>query len=543
MAVKHGALSWVAASLLLGLAGAGSAVAERFYRDDPLPEAPPPRRVEDASVRKLSDYYDLFSNLFGKMGELWTEVGHPIPARAVNTLGEPIDRSWWAPRHYYQRMSIEELKAGAGAADPPSRDGPWTITAAKAEGVTPGFYIKDADGTNYVLKFDPIDYPELATGVDMISSKILHAVGYHVPEYYVVHFAADDLQLGDDVQFRDALGQKRRMRRRDVIQLLLGAPRSHDGRWRAIASKWLPGKFLGEFRFYGTRSDDPNDLVPHEHRRDLRGYRVFCAWLNHDDSRAINTLDMLVDEDQLRFIKHYLIDFGSTLGSGTWRPNSPRNGAEYLWEAKPAAKQFFSLGLWVPEWAKQKFKPGSKLRGVGNFESEVFDPKEWKAEYPNPAFVNSLPDDTFWAAKQVMAFTDEEIRAMVETAQYSEPRTAEYITKNLIARRDKIGRAFFAQVLPIDKFRIESGNLVFEDLEVKHGFVASRRHTVQWSRFNNETEEKTAISGATTFELPDISEGGYLAAEIRAPDRDKPVTVYVRKRGGRLEVVGIDRSW
>ena len=33
---------------------------------------------------------------------------------------------------------------------------------------------------------------------------------------------------------------------------------------------------------------------------------------------------------------------------------------------------------------------------------------------PITAFENRLPDDTFWAAKQVMAFTDEEIRAIVQ---------------------------------------------------------------------------------------------------------------------------------
>ncbi len=543
MAMKRAAAIGLALAGLLGLTWVAPAEARKFYSDDPLAEAPPPRRVEDAAYRKLSDYFDLFSNLFAKMGEQQTEVGHPIPAQGVNTLGEPIDRSWWTPRHYYRPMTLEQLRAGAGAGDPPSPDGPWTIISAKAEGITPGFIIKDSEGTRYILKFDPIDHPELATGADMISSKILHALGYHVPEYYLVHFRAENLKLGDDVEFRDRFGKRRRMRRRDVIEMLVNAPRSEDGRWRAITSKWLPGKSLGEFRFYGTRSDDPNDIVPHEHRRDLRGYRVFCAWLNHDDSRAINTLDMLVDEGGRRYVKHHLIDFGSTLGSGTWRLNSPRNGAEYLWELAPALKQLFSFGFWLPAWARQNFRPGVKYRGVGNFESEVFDPKAWKPEYPNPAFVNMLADDAFWAAKQVMAFTDEQIRAIVETAQYSDLRATDYLTRQLIARRDKIGRAFFADVLPVDKFRIENGSLVFEDLELKHGFVVSRRHTVRWSRFDNETEETSPIPGATSFAVPEIPEGGYLAAEITAPDRDKPVTVYVRRRSGRLEVVGIERSW
>ena len=65
-----------------------------------------------------------------------------------------------------------------------------------------------------------------------------------------------------------------------------------------------------------TRPDDPNDLVPHEDRRELRAYGVFAAWLNHVDAKAINSLDMLVTENGRSFVRHYLVDFGSALGSG-----------------------------------------------------------------------------------------------------------------------------------------------------------------------------------------------------------------------------------
>jgi len=66
---------------------------------------------------------------------------------------------------------------------------------------------------------------------------------------------------------------------------------------------------VGPFRYEGTRSDDPNDIVPHEARRDLRGLFVFCAWLNHTDAKAANSLNALVQEDGVTFIRHYLIDF------------------------------------------------------------------------------------------------------------------------------------------------------------------------------------------------------------------------------------------
>jgi hypothetical protein len=369
-----------------------------------------------------------------------------------------------------------------------------------------------------------------------------------VPEYYIVHFREEQLELGDDVELRDSLGQSRKMTRRDVTELLVKAPRDKDGRWRGIASRYLAGKPLGPFHYYGVRADDPNDIVPHEHRRDLRGLRVLCAWLNHDDSRAVNSLDMLVEEEGRKFIRHHLIDFGSTLGSATNGPNTPRNGYEYIFDAGTTAKQFFTLGLWVPKWAKKKY-PG--IPSAGSFESEVFDPVRWVPEYPNPAFSNALPDDLFWGAKLVMAFTDEEIRAIVKVAEFPDPGAEEYVAKTLIERRDKIGRAFFGQVLPLDRFSVRDGELVFEDLGVNYGFVDSRVYTVAWSDFDNQTGEKTPVQSgfraqtaeSTGLHVPLVREGGYVAAEIHGGDPAKSVTVYMRNRAGTLEVVGVDRGW
>ena len=71
-------------------------------------------------------------------------------------------------------------------------------------------------------------------------------------------------------------------------------PRLADGRVRVTASRYLAGRPIGPFRYYGTRTDDPNDVIPHENRRELRGLRLFAAWTNHDDTRAHNTQDVTV---------------------------------------------------------------------------------------------------------------------------------------------------------------------------------------------------------------------------------------------------------
>ena len=335
------------------------------------------------------------------------------------------------------------------------------------------------------------------------------------------------------------------MTERDLNEILLKSPKTNDGKYRALATLGLPGKNVGHFLFHGTRWDDPNDSIPHEHRRDLRGYYVFCAWLNHDDSRAQNTLDTVVEDEGVTFVRHYLIDFGATLGSSTTRANSPRAGGEYLFSWGTTLKEIASLGLWVPHWAFARYP---RYRSIGRFEAEVFDPEQWYPEFPNPAFINRLPDDEFWAAKQVMAFTNEQIRAIVKTGQISDPVAEEYLVNCLIQRRDKIGKTFFAKVLPLDLFAVRDGELVFEDLAQKHGLGATGPLKVSWSRFDNESEQKTPLTVQAGFAIPQEATPGsataYYAADIsREGDVKRTITVYLRIRSGQPDVVGIERSW
>ena len=60
--------------------------------------------------------------------------------------------------------------------------------------------------------------------------------------------------------------------------------------------------------------------------------------------------------------------------------------------------------------------------------------------------------------------------AIVEWGRFSDPRAVDYLTATLAARRDKIGRTFFSKVLPLDNFRIENGELHFDDLGMAAAF-------------------------------------------------------------------------
>jgi hypothetical protein len=319
-----------------------------------------------------------------------------------------------------------------------------------------------------------------------------------------------------------------------------------DGSFRVIASQAIEGEGIGPFRFEGTRSDDPNDITPHENRRDLRGLYVFSAWLNNTDTKAENTLDTIVEENGRRFIRHHLLDFGSALGSDGDAPKDARFGNRYMLSTKSeTVVDVLTLGV-IPKNFERIYFP--KVRGVGNFEAHWFQPDEWKPHYPNPAFQRRLPDDDYWAAKQVMAFTDDDIRAIVETARFSDPRSVDYVIQVLEERRNKIGRIFFAKVLPLDDFRVQNGTLLFDDLAVRYSFRAPRRYTVRWSWFNNADQKLSPIPGAESAQLPQEAlqafAGSYFCAQLTAPDEpQKSVSVYIRKDLVDYKVVGIDRAW
>jgi hypothetical protein len=539
------ALGLAGAFVLSGAARAGSA---KFFSDDPITRDPETQDAARVQPIPISEQFDFVENAFLNAGD-----NTPVRAPNVNTVGEVPDSSWFTNRAGTAQWSVADAAKGPDMGAGPA-PGPWTIIAAKTEGITPGMTIRDAAGDVYFVKFDPPSNPEMASGAEVISTKFFHAFGYHVPENYVATLQPGSLVIGAGTRIADEDGRLHPMRRRHVDAVLAKAARNGDGSYRVLASKALPGTPVGHFRYHGTRPDDPNDIYPHEHRRELRGLLVFAAWLNHDDSRSINTLDTVVGEGGRSLVRHHLIDFGSTLGSGSTRAQTPRAGNEYIWESRPTLITMLTLGFYVRPWVKVDYPDHPS---IGRFEANYFLPDAWKPEYRNPAFANARPEDRFWAARIIAAFPDDTVRGIVQTARFSNPRASQYLVEVLLARKTKVLMAWLNGTNPIVNPSLSgSGLLTFENAAERAGMSqAAERYTVEWSRFDNATGTHEPAGAETTITEPRAqapaplltSKPEFIAARVRAFHADRPawaqpLMMYFRQADAGWKLVGLERN-
>jgi hypothetical protein len=393
----------------------------------------------------------------------------------------------------------------------------------------------------------------MATGAEIVGTAFYYALGYNTVDVYLAELDPATLEIAPTARISDPLvGGRRRMTRRDVDDVLRRSARLPNGHYRVLVSRFAEGAPLGNFRYYGTRSDDPNDLVPHEDRRELRGARVFGAWLNHDDSRGVNSLDMLQSDGGHRYVKHYMFDFGSIMGSGTVFPQRHRAGNEYILEWKPGWLTLATLGVYTRHWMHIDYPhvPAS----VGRFEAASFDPAAWRPEYPNPAFDNMRGDDAFWAARLVAKFNDADIRAVVQKARYSDPHATDYIAATLIERRRRVLAKWLTGINPLVDFELNSdGALTFGNAAVVAGVAsAPPRHHLRWSRFDNatgatgdpietETADTRIVAPAPLLTRSDLLQVEISADHPQFPTWRTPVTVHFRRDERNWKLVGVRR--
>lgn len=400
--------------------------------------------------------------------------GKALPSKNVNVFDEVPDSPFFTNRHGRERLSPEALEKGYQETPGPDLSRPLRVIAAEQRGIYPRFWVQDAKDEAYLLEFDPQGKLELVTAAEIIASRFYHALGYTVPQLTVLFVKPDQFLVDpvattwEDTGFKKALSQQR------LEEYLMVLPQNAEGLYRASACKIPKGDFYGSFSFESRRAEDPDDLVNHRDLREIRALGLFAAWLNHYDLRESDTLDLVVAGPGGSEMKHYLGGFSGALGATREGPKLPMLGYEYAVDYGETFKSIMALGFREKPWQKKWRLAGEQVSGspaVGYFTNDLFDPEQYKTQFPYEAFRLMTRGDGFWAAKLLMSFSDADIEALVKAGQYSEAKDAETITKTLIERRDTIARYWLLRSNPLDVLAFSDKKLSFKDLAVVYGFA------------------------------------------------------------------------
>lgn len=537
----------VAAAAVAAAAWTVSAAGPRFLSDDPLAHEPDPADASKVQAFPIHLSWDLISSLFFREGNR-----SPRPAANANTIGEVPDSSWFVNRAGARPITVADMARGPDTTNGPA-PGTWTVTTGKSEGVRPGFTIHDSAGIVWFLKFDPPGYPEQATSAEVVSTKLFWALGYYVAETHVAQLRRENLVLAPDAHIT-VNGKRRPLTQGDITRVLLRAARDEDGSYRAIASRALPGKPVGEFLYYGTRSDDPNDVVPHEDRRELRGMVAAAAWIDRVDAKAGNTLDALVPEGGRTVVRHHVLDFGSTLGSAGIGANEYWEGYQYLYDGRDLSRKILGFGFPIEPWRHASFPT---LRGIGRLEGDQFDPRGWKSRVPNKAYVKADADDLFWAATKIATISDELVAAAVDSGHYTDARARQYLVETLIKRRHAIARAYLPAVNPVSQPTLdEAGVLRFRNAAVDDaGAAPPASYQTSWAVFDNAsatvttplgTRDSATVQVAAPSALSD-QPGSFVRITLAAtspehPAWAAPAHLFFRRAAAGWTLVGLDRT-
>ena len=363
------------------------------------------------AVRRTPIAWHLFDVTVEEPVERLFEVGRNsrrwvgLPVRALNLRGgEVADGAFFTDRDP-AGLTPDEMRRGPTRPDDISQP-PFTITKAKTEGKTPGFFVTDARGTRYLFKLDPPGAPELLSGAEAVTSKLLYALGYHVPSYEVVFVRPEELQATAEL--------------RGLI-----APRLRDGTLRVSASRILDGEILGPASFKRFR-----DCA------EMRALKMAYAWVNNIDTKDHNTLLVWNGEQTVG----YLIDFGTSLGAdaGVGGPKGPCDGWTYRVDLPETFLKILTLGFHHPRCDA----PAPPVSPAVGFFTGRLDPDAWKPYAPNVAFAEMNDDDARWMARRMSRLTRAHIEAAVAAGRYRDPADAAYLAETLERRRQAILREY-----------------------------------------------------------------------------------------------------
>ncbi|HEX7667105.1 MAG TPA: hypothetical protein VF407_21390 [Polyangiaceae bacterium] len=548
------------ASLLLVACGGAARypLAAPLTKDpDQKPFAPPPDEYESPFA------WDGANQIVFRPISRFFAVDPAGRATNVNAFDEVPDSSWFTNRIGVKAMTAEDVAKGScddKVLDPANaEDGSWIIDQGKDNGANPGFRVNIPKLGKFMLKTDPEPEPDRATGATAIASRFYHAAGYWSACDSVVYFKPQLLKLKPGLKVTDNSGVTKPFDQKALDKILKGA--SHrNGLVRMVASKWLPGKTIGPYKYEGTRDDDPNDVVNHEDRRELRGGRLLAAWLNHFDTREQNTMDTFLSADSKNpkvpgYVRHYIIDMGDCFGSvWDWDPLTVRLGFAYYLDIPYLAEDFVTLGTHDRPWDHP-----ARVGGTFNFFSaRDFDPELWRGGYPNPAFGRMTEQDGAWMARILARFTDDLVASAVQIGQYTDD-DARYLTQTLLVRRDAILRRYLTRVSPIADVHLEGDAVCGTDLARKTHVIPDEQKSFSAIIYAGKglkpkwrLAPEAALGGNVCVALPHVAPDGgavdddpsrYVAVDLANGYAHGPLRTFLYDLGPRrgFRLVGIER--
>lgn len=506
-----------------------------------------PFRGEPAELFTPPTWGMIDGAIFGPWTEMWAfEPKHE--AMNVTSIDEVADSSWFTNR--VAALTPDDVARGACRDRPPPQR-PWRVIRKKGSGSRLGFIVRSADDRVFFARIDEA-VPEHATAADAIATRLIWAAGYETPCNYVELVVRDELVLAPEVEGEDAPTEEY------VEDVLQHATHTSDGRLRMSLSERLEGRAIGGWQFWSTRGDDPNDVVPHEHRREVRGMVVLSAWLNHVDSRSENNLDTWIETGGgLGYVQHHVLDASDSLGV-VWQ------GSDVLSQSLGISR-YLDMQFLVEDWLTlglldRPYRLGPDERGyahvLGYYDVERFDPDGWRNGYMNPAFERATERDRAWMARILARLGRDDIEAAVETGRFSRALYSGELARILMGRRDTILERYLTRLSPLADPVVEDGALCMADLMVTAGVREEeerRYEAMSWRGWPARADARLAIgrrddrvcvalpsapssAGAPTYWIVDV------VASTAGGERAFPARVHLYQLGPRrYRVVGLER--
>jgi hypothetical protein len=436
----------------------------------PDPDKNDPRRQTCAPREYVSPFvWDQLDNLVFRRLSRALAFATTGQARNANSLDEVADSSWFTNRPKLPPAD----PAAPGSCTPedvlPGPDdvapGTWVIDHGKDNGSSLGFRVDIPGKGKYMLKADDTGKADRASAASVIGSAIYHAIGFNTSCEQVVVIRKEQLRLTAGLKSIDNAGLSHPFDDKALVKVLESTTHLHGGAFRMQASKWLPGLSIGPFRYIGTRDDDPNDVVDHADRRELRGSRLLAAGIDHGDAREQNSMDVWMSDDASNkraspgHVVHYILDTSDTLGGEVGIDEmSKRLGYAYEFDPATIVRSLFDFGAEEWPWDRAHRTPGKER--FGYFGYQEFDPSGWRPFYPNPAFVRMTERDGAWMARKIARFSPDDVRSYVELGKWSDPSDVDYLTRILLERQRKLLERYLSKLSPLGDVHVEGSHRV-----------------------------------------------------------------------------------